>query len=349
MEKTIVATILPLTVRKKEWLDFDYNNYQWWMIFGIDKGLLSGFKAAKGFKQKVVKYKDYPLPLESRFIKDWFRKKDTKLTKDWIKIPNSKRKGQGIWLPLRFHQPFPEKYVLKDSCLILKEGKYYIHFCVDLPECKPYNPSTVLGIDFGVRHPVTISNLIGKRTRYLGKKIKQVRGKYYHLRKKLGKAKIIGKFKSKERHKCNTILHELSKEIVESTSQLNAILVLGKLKNFKKNKGRRFNRKISTFSYYRLSKMIEYKARLKGVPVLYVSEYNTSKTCSVCGNVGSRKGNLFSCSCGHLDNADRNASINIAKRGLSQALRSGVAATALKSLAYSEGISTGHVQPCAVA
>ncbi len=96
MEKTIRASIVGLTKSKKELLDNDYYNYQWWMIFGIDNGLLSCFKAHKGFKQKEIKYKEYPLPLWSVSIKDWFRTRDTKLTKHWIKIPNSKRKGIGL-------------------------------------------------------------------------------------------------------------------------------------------------------------------------------------------------------------------------------------------------------------
>ena len=67
--KTIKASVINLTKIKKELLDFDYENYQWWMIFGIDKGLLSAFKSAKSYKQKIIRYKEYSLPLYSRFLK----------------------------------------------------------------------------------------------------------------------------------------------------------------------------------------------------------------------------------------------------------------------------------------
>ena len=73
MLKTIKASVINLTKRKKGLLDNDYNNYQWWMIFGIDNGLLSCFKATKRFKQKEIKYKNYPLPLWSYLIKNWFK------------------------------------------------------------------------------------------------------------------------------------------------------------------------------------------------------------------------------------------------------------------------------------
>ena len=52
MEKTIKASIIGLTNIKKELLDNDYNNYQWWMQFGIDNKLLSCFKTHKRFKQR---------------------------------------------------------------------------------------------------------------------------------------------------------------------------------------------------------------------------------------------------------------------------------------------------------
>jgi len=46
------------------------------------------------------------------------------------------------------------------------------------------------------------------------------------------------------------------------------------LKNIrKKNKGRRFNRKLNTFPYYRLSNFIECKASWEGIAVIEVNEY----------------------------------------------------------------------------
>src|SRR3989344_4972409 len=144
MLKTIKASVISLTKHKKQLLDNDYNNYQWWMIFGVDNGLLSCFKSAKYFKQKQIKYRSYNLPLWSCLIKDWFRKRETKLTKDWIKIPNSKLKGQGLWLPLKFHQPIPENAIIRDSYLVLNQDQYYIHFSVETPELKLIEPKNII-------------------------------------------------------------------------------------------------------------------------------------------------------------------------------------------------------------
>lgn len=335
MEKTIRATVINLTKNKRELLDNDYNNYQWWMVFGIDNGLLSGFKSAKGYKQKVIKYKDYPLPLDSRFIKDWFRKKDTKLTKDWLKIPNSKKKGIGLWLPLKFHQDLPTNYKLKDSYLVKKHGKYYIHFCIDLPEIQQYQPKNFYGIDLGLKNPITLVDIETRKTQFLGKELKQVKGKYFYLRRKLGKdknLKLIKKIKNKEKNKINSMLHKITKDIILKAHHDNAGIIVGKLENLPKDKGRKFNRKLSNFSNFKFTQYLQYKAKQLGVPVYLVNEAYTSITCNVCGSRGKRTKNWFRCSCGYEDNADRNGAINIAHRGLSYMLGLGVEASAQKSL-----------------
>lgn len=339
MEKTYRATVLQLTKRKQQRLNHDYNNYQWWMIFGMDHGLLSAFKSAKGYKQEVIKYKDYPLPLESRFIKNWFRTRETKLAKHWIKIPNSQRKGIGIWLPLRFHQKLPKTYTIKDSWLVKKKNKYYLHLCIDVPEPQPYAPTTILGIDLGLKNPITMVDIKSGATHFLGKELKRTKGKYFYLRRSLGrkkKLKIIKKLKHKEKNKIKTILHKVTKRLVDHAYNEGACLVLGGLRFLPKNKGRKMNRKLSSFSAAQFTTYLAYKAKQKGVPFLIVNEAYTSKTCHVCGMRGTRKRNWFQCDCGYEDNADRNAAFNIGRRGFSYMLESGAHAYAQKFLIQKE-------------
>ncbi|MCX5608178.1 MULTISPECIES: transposase [unclassified Streptomyces] len=66
-------------------------------------------------------------------------------------------------------------------------------------------------------------------------------------------------------------------------------------------------------------RQLEYKCRMYGSVLVAVPPFHTSQTCAACGLVdpGSRKGcgRLFACTrCGHEDDADHNASVEIEAR-----------------------------------
>ncbi|MFH1971847.1 MAG: transposase [archaeon] len=144
------------------------------------------------------------------------------------------------------------------------------------------------------------------------------------MRKRLGRKKLLKKIKAigqKERNKVNNLLHEISKEIVKWAEKTKSIIVLGNLKGIRKSaKGKVLRRLINSFPFYKLTKMIQYKALQKGLQVFRVKEYNTSKLCHNCGNMGKRI-NQASFSCSHCDlqyNADLNAARNILNRAREQ-------------------------------
>src|SRR5215813_4097484 len=93
----------------------------------------------------------------------------------------------------------------------------------------------------------------------------------------------------------------------------------------KERRGRKFNRKLSGFPYFKFTEYLTYKAALAGIKVIKILEDWTSQTCRKCKQRGTRRTQgLFMCkTCGE-ENADRNAAFNIAYRALGYISKVGV-------------------------
>lgn len=100
-------------------------------------------------------------------------------------------------------------------------------------------------------------------------------------------------------------------------------IVLENLKNVKMNKrgkfSRNMNRLLSFWHYAKVGKRLTQICEENGVCISLKSPWKTSQRCAVCGNIDrrNRKGERFLClRCGHVDNADHNASKNLELLGL---------------------------------
>ena len=87
--------------------------------------------------------------------------------------------------------------------------------------------------------------------------------------------------------------------------------------------GKRERTKLHSWSFAELGRMLDYKAKLAGVPLLRIDPFNTSSQCSKCGHTeqANRKSrDSFVCkSCGHTACADENGAANIRLKGLALA------------------------------
>jgi len=120
-------------------------------------------------------------------------------------------------------------------------------------------------------------------------------------------------------------LHRATKDLIEWSKRFSKPIIifegLSKM-NPSQIESKTFRKKVARWIRGRLQKLSEYKARWEGVPVLYVSPWNTSKQCSRCGGMGERSGLIFKCNkCGYSDYADRNTCYNIAIRGYVRATK----------------------------
>ncbi|HDH45013.1 MAG TPA: transposase, partial [Thermococcus sp.] len=132
------------------------------------------------------------------------------------------------------------------------------------------------------------------------------------------KLRAIKKIGNKERRIVNDELHKIAKDIVDEAERYNAIIAIGDLNGVRNNnKGRKVNRKVNSIPFYRLKEYIKYKALERGILVIELPEFNTSKQCSKCGSMNTERPSqgLFICKdCGYQINADVNGAKNILKR-----------------------------------
>jgi putative transposase len=254
--------------------------------------------------------------------------KDNKFAKFWLKIPTKQRRQ--FWVAIKVAKEKEELlgYKFCDSKIVKKKNGWFAHITIEKEIIVKTDYKDILGIDLGIRRVASVVQLSNGITKFYGKELRETRGHYFHLRKNLGKKKAnktIRKIADTERRKVNDQLHKISREIVNRAQRTESLIVLGDLKGIRdsSDKGRKFNRKLASMPFSKLSNYITYKANWAGIQVIKVNEAYTSQTCHKCGELGTRTNGLFKCECGYQDNADRNGAINIAKRGLGEASKSG--------------------------
>ncbi|MFC3478659.1 RNA-guided endonuclease InsQ/TnpB family protein [Halobacterium litoreum] len=157
--------------------------------------------------------------------------------------------------------------------------------------------------------------------------VKSERHRYLTIRKRIQKAGKTSQFESleqKEKRFVRDRLHKLSNFISEFANQFESpCIVFEDLKDIREglDLGARMNQRIHRIPFGALQSYTTYKASFSGIPTMRIDPEYTSQMCAVtdcehttCSN---RRKNRFRCrACGHQDHADRNAALNVAKRGV---------------------------------
>src|SRR3989344_8197347 len=172
----------------------------------------------------------------------------------------------------------------------------------------------VLGVDIGINNIAVTSD---KRF-FNARQIKRKKLMFKRLKSKLqakgtrGAKRRLKSLSGKEKRFMTWVNHNISKQIVSCKE---GTIVMENLKGIrKKSKGKKLNYWLHSWSFYQLQRFVKYKATREGKDFFKVSPINTSKTCSNCGNIGTRVKSFFKCiHCDYSLNADLNASFNLAK------------------------------------
>ena len=157
--------------------------------------------------------------------------------------------------------------------------------------------------------------------------IKEERHRYFTMRKRMqnaGQAAFDRVFEDKEQRYVHDQLHQVSRRIVEWIQQFESPLVVFEdLKHMRESidYGTRMNRRLHSLPFQKLRSFVAYKAAFEGIPSDDIDPAYTSQTCSCTGceytSKSNRRRKRFTCNaCGRQDHADRNAAVNIAKKGL---------------------------------
>ncbi len=127
---------------------------------------------------------------------------------------------------------------------------------------------------------------------------------------------LLAKYGRRERNRVKDVLHKVSKTIMEFAKVRGCGIILEDLKGIRKriDYNRVLNRRLHSWSFRKLQSYIEYKAKLEGLPVVYVNPKDTSSRCPICEGKLSSNGTwrIKICEkCGVVWNRDFVACLNL--------------------------------------
>jgi putative transposase len=135
---------------------------------------------------------------------------------------------------------------------------------------------------------------------------------------RLNEKTLLVKYSGRER-RIEDIYHKVANQIVGEAKELKAsTIVLEELANIRKRikRSKAVNGRLNRWSFRRLQNIIEYKAKLAGLMVVYLNAKCTSSLCPICGEKLSPNGyRMMRCSgCGMEEDRDIIAVKNLLRR-----------------------------------
>lgn len=236
------------------------------------------------------------------------------------------------------------EYNVCASQIIYHKNKWFLNLTYQfIQEIKELDKNRILGIDLGIVNVATMQvyDINNQKYDWLkynqcvldGKELIHFRQSIEARRKQLSKqSKIAGegrcghgyntkmkpvnKIGDKIANFRDTYNHKISKYIIEFAIKNNCGII--QMEDLSGYSGAG-NSLLENWSYYDLQNKIQYKAKEKGIEVIFINPKYTSQRCNKCGFIskenrdGKNNQAKFKCvNCNHEDNADINAARNIA-------------------------------------
>ncbi len=204
--------------------------------------------------------------------------------------------------------------------------RWELHFvCKDEIETASAPGNETAGVDLGICNFAAVAYSTEDADLYPGNRLKQ---DGYYFPKEIARCddstgERATRLREKWTERRTHFLHSLAKHIVERCVEKGVgRITVGELAGVRedengesKNWGRRGNLDLHGWAFDRFTNMLEYKAKVEGIEVVGVSEFETSTTCCVCsredGGQRVQRG-LYVCEvCDAAFNADVNGAENI--------------------------------------
>ncbi|MCQ5340779.1 MAG: RNA-guided endonuclease TnpB family protein [Candidatus Methanomethylicia archaeon] len=246
------------------------------------------------------------------------------------KIRVSVKPRKFIFIDLKYGE-YQKKFIdawkegkLKTGEITINETKIIIPF---KKEVDLQNPKDWIAIDINESNITAISS--NPHVIRIEHELRANHTTYFNIRRniqKLAKYKpktaqrLMKKYSGREKRKTKDLCHKISRIIINFAKQYGFGIIMEDLKGIRKyiNKGRILNRRLHSWNFRKLQFYIDYKAKLEGLPVIYVNPKGTSSLCPICGGKLASNGHRqMKCKCGYENDRDIIACLNMLRmRGI---------------------------------
>jgi len=286
------------------------------IIIRARENVVSTYKTIKSNKQKITKApikKRYSIRLDKRLYT---------IKGNSIKITTNGKKALCTFNPYQKFKEMVSKYPICDPLIFVRDNEIWLAVTFNNPTGALID-NHCIGVDVGIKRTAITSEgviIIDKnylkqrrKARYLKRYLESVKKKAVHNTKKGNSArKHLKTIRRKEHNQSKNYIHHVANKVLETNANCIVIEDLTKIKS--KNKGKKFNNKLSQVPFYMFKEILSYKAQALGKRVETVNPAYTSKDDYRNIERGTRKGCRYYTSDNKVFDADLNASINIANR-----------------------------------
>ncbi len=167
----------------------------------------------------------------------------------------------------------------------INESKVVIPFKKDVDLS---NPSEWVAIDVNEANVTAVSS--NPHILRFENNLRTIHTTYFNITRRIQKLKkcrpktaerLFKKYSGRRKNRAKDECHKMAKEIVDFAKKHNMDIIMEKLKGIRRRfkYGRTLNRRLHSWNFRRLQFYIDYKAKLNGLPVVYLNPKNTSSLC----------------------------------------------------------------------